>query len=74
MFFAAGFETSSSTMAFALHELAQHPDIQNKLRHEIDLISGKHDGINYDSLNTWTCVSKAKFCSFSLSIIKYCIF
>jgi cytochrome P450 family 6 len=50
MFFAAGFETTSSTMAFALHELAQHPDIQNKLRQEIDLISEKHDGINYDSL------------------------
>jgi cytochrome P450 family 6 len=24
--------------------------------------------------NTWTCVSKAKFCSFSLSIIKYVLY
>jgi cytochrome P450 len=50
MFFAAGFETSSSTMAFALYELAHLPDIQNKLRHEINVISEKHGGINFDSL------------------------
>ncbi|KAJ3654760.1 hypothetical protein Zmor_013928 [Zophobas morio] len=50
VFFAAGFETSSSTMGFALHELALHPEIQTKLRNEITEISKEHGGINYDSL------------------------
>ncbi|KAK7871463.1 hypothetical protein R5R35_010842 [Gryllus longicercus] len=36
VFFLAGFETSSTTMSFALHELAVNPDIQKKLRDEID--------------------------------------
>ena len=31
----AGFETSSSTIANALYELAQHQDVQDKLRNEI---------------------------------------
>ncbi|KAJ3654759.1 hypothetical protein Zmor_013927 [Zophobas morio] len=50
IFFAAGFETSSSTMGFALHELACQPEIQTKLRKEIIEISKQHGGINYDSL------------------------
>ncbi|XP_017757760.1 PREDICTED: probable cytochrome P450 6a14 [Eufriesea mexicana] len=42
VFFAAGFETSSSTIAHALYELAQHQDIQNKLRQEIKEVTKKN--------------------------------
>lgn len=36
MFFAAGFETSSTTLSFAFYELAVNPEIQKKLQNEID--------------------------------------
>ncbi|XP_037947260.1 probable cytochrome P450 6a17 [Teleopsis dalmanni] len=45
VFFIAGFETSSTTMGFALYELAQHQDIQNKLRQEINEVITRHNGI-----------------------------
>lgn len=38
VFFLAGFETSSSTMAFCLYELALQQDIQQRLRDEIETI------------------------------------
>ncbi|XP_055699992.1 cytochrome P450 6A1-like [Phlebotomus papatasi] len=44
LFFAAGYETSSSTMAFALYELALHQDIQDKAREEVNCILKKYNG------------------------------
>ncbi|XP_006614287.1 cytochrome P450 6A1-like [Apis dorsata] len=44
IFFAAGFETSSSTISNALYELALNPDIQEKLRKEIKEFEAKNNG------------------------------
>ncbi|XP_039501932.1 probable cytochrome P450 6a14 [Drosophila santomea] len=53
VFFVAGFETSSSTMAFCLYELALQPEIQNQVRDEIERVL---DGgtITYDALAEMT--------------------
>ncbi|CAG9859766.1 unnamed protein product [Phyllotreta striolata] len=51
VFFVAGFETSATTMTFALFELAQNQDIQEKLRQEIRHILKKHDNkLTYDAI------------------------
>ncbi|XP_069702396.1 probable cytochrome P450 6a14 [Periplaneta americana] len=51
VFFVAGYETSSTTMTFCLYELALNPDIQNRVREEIDAVLGKHGGnITYESI------------------------
>lgn len=44
LFFVAGFETSSSTIANALYELAQNQDVQDKLRAEIKEHHELNDG------------------------------
>jgi cytochrome P450 len=50
-FLAAGFETSGSTMAYALYELALHPEIQNRLRAEIMQVLNKQNGqVTYDGI------------------------
>lgn len=52
VFYAAGFETSSSTMSFCMYELARNIECQRKVQEEIDAISQKYNGaITYDSLN-----------------------
>ncbi|XP_058460174.1 probable cytochrome P450 6a14 [Malaya genurostris] len=49
VFFIAGFETSSTTMNFCLYELAKNPDIQEKLRDEIESAITRNNGkITYD--------------------------
>ncbi|KAJ9579607.1 hypothetical protein L9F63_004686, partial [Diploptera punctata] len=51
VFFLAGFETSSTTLSFCLHELACNPDVQDKLRKCIRTTLNKYDGkITYESL------------------------
>ena len=50
-FLIAGYETSASTMTFALYELALHPEIQQSLRAEILQVLSKHDGkLTYDGI------------------------
>ncbi|XP_020800177.1 probable cytochrome P450 6a20 [Drosophila serrata] len=59
IFFLAGFETSSTTMGFALFELACNQDIQDKLRTEIDGVLKKHNGkLDYDSMRELTYLEK----------------
>ncbi|KAM0734448.1 putative cytochrome P450 6g2 [Formica fusca] len=53
-FFSAGFETSSTTTAFALYELALQPDLQNILRKEIVEALDKSGGkITYDIVHEY---------------------
>ena len=62
VFFTAGFETSSTTMSFAFYELSSHPEIQQKLRSEINSAIADNDGkITYDLVK--------RFISFCINII-----
>lgn len=55
VFFLAGYETSSSTMAFALLELVLHPELQDKVRKEILDVLKKYDNkICYDAMQELT--------------------
>ncbi|XP_049831657.1 cytochrome P450 6k1-like [Schistocerca gregaria] len=59
VFFAAGFETSSTTMSFALHELALNPSLQTKLQDEIDSVFKEYGtDINYDSISKMSYLDK----------------
>lgn len=55
LFFFAGFETVSTAMSFALHELALNPDIQERLVQEIKENDFKNDGkFDYKSIQNMT--------------------
>lgn len=52
IFFVAGFETSSTLMSFAAHEIAVNPDIQEKLQNEIDKVVKDTNGQpSYEAIN-----------------------
>lgn len=55
IFFAAGFETSSSTISFCLLELARNPRVLFKAQNEVDRIFEEHDNeLTYESLQKLT--------------------
>ncbi|GLV36767.1 Cytochrome P450 6a2 [Carabus blaptoides fortunei] len=58
-FFLAGFETSSTTMTFALYELSKQPEVQDKLRQDIIETLRKHDGeYSYDAIMAMNYLDK----------------
>lgn len=51
VFFVAGFETSSNTIAFCLYELARNPDIGLAARRDInDAIERNNGKLTYDAI------------------------
>ncbi|KAJ8973005.1 hypothetical protein NQ317_000394 [Molorchus minor] len=59
VFFVAGYETSATTMTFALFELATRPEIQDRVRKEIKVVLRRHnDQITYDSLSELTYLTQ----------------
>uniref|UniRef100_A0A182QVP9 Cytochrome P450 n=1 Tax=Anopheles farauti TaxID=69004 RepID=A0A182QVP9_9DIPT len=55
VFFFAGFETSSTTLSFALFELANNPAIQERVRAEVlEKLKLHDDKITYDALKEMT--------------------
>ncbi|XP_073965057.1 cytochrome P450 6B6-like [Choristoneura fumiferana] len=51
VFFAAGFETSSSATSYTLHQLAFHPEAQRKCQQEIDHVLSRYDNkLCYDAV------------------------
>ncbi|XP_013141578.1 PREDICTED: cytochrome P450 6B6-like [Papilio polytes] len=55
VFFAAGFETSSSSTSYTLHELAYNPEEQRKVQEEVDRVLKKYDNkLSYDAVSEMT--------------------
>ncbi|RVE51553.1 hypothetical protein evm_003823 [Chilo suppressalis] len=51
VFFAAGFETSSSATSFTLHQLAYNPEVQKKVQDDIDQVLARHNNkLSYDAV------------------------
>lgn len=71
-FFAAGFETSSSTIAFCLFELSVKPDVQQKARREVFDVLRKHNGqFTYEAMMEMNYVDRC--IQGKLSDIYYCV-
>ncbi|XP_076625105.1 cytochrome P450 9e2-like [Colletes latitarsis] len=50
-FFQAGYGTSTTFLCFAVHEIAANPDVQAKLRAEIEAVARKTNGrLTYDAI------------------------
>lgn len=55
VFFAAGFETSSSATSYTLHQLAYNPEVQKKVQNEIDSVLSNHNNkLSYESVKEMT--------------------
>lgn len=50
IFFLAGFETTSTTISFALFEMALNEEIQLKARDEVNRVFKTFSGLNYESV------------------------
>jgi cytochrome P450 family 6 len=59
VFFLAGFETISDKLTFCFEELARNPDIQERVRKEINTVLNNHDGnITYEVISEMEYLDK----------------
>ncbi|XP_060531566.1 probable cytochrome P450 6a20 [Cylas formicarius] len=57
--FLAGYETSATTMAYAIYELTQNPEAQVKIREEVDRVLRNHGGkLTYDAVAVMKCTER----------------
>lgn len=56
LFYVAGFDTSASTTAYTLYELAKNPKLQHKMQVDIEETLAKHDG-----QLTYECIQDMKY-------------
>ncbi|CAH2007828.1 unnamed protein product [Acanthoscelides obtectus] len=61
IFFLAGFETTSTTISFALFEMAQNQSIQERAREEVTRLFDKHEGLTYDAVMEMSYVDTILF-------------
>nr|CAD7197246.1 unnamed protein product [Timema douglasi] len=67
VFFVAGYETSSSVISFCLHELAVNPDIQSRVRAEVDNALDENGGeLTYDVIQSMTYLEQTIYGEYSL--------
>lgn len=72
VFFAAGFETSSTTISNTLYELALHHDIQDNLRREILQVVKSNGGkLTYESIKEMKYLDKVVKGIYKDSVHKY---
>ena len=58
-FLLGGFETASTTLSFALYELALHPEIQQTVRAEILQVLSEHGGkLTYDGMQNMSYLDR----------------
>lgn len=58
VFFVAGFETTSRTLHFLIYQLAQHQEVQNRAREEVQKVKATHGRFSYDALKDMTFLNK----------------
>lgn len=61
IFFLAGFETTSTTISFALFEMAINQNIQDKARQEVDKIFERYQSVTYESVMEMTYLDTVIF-------------
>ena len=60
MFFAAGFDTTGMMVTFVLYELARNPEVQEKLREEIESVIQNHGEFKYEALADMTYLDQVR--------------
>ena len=72
VFFAAGFETTSSTATYSLLELALNPECQQKLQEEIDQFTNNSQDITYENILKMEYLDMVFKGKFFIRILYFC--